>query len=175
MSPTHPMPEMLKALTDDFVSTARHLLETEGHLKAIATIGHEKEVIVIQMEDIGDKDTAASYIRKVAAGFNATFIFIINEAWMLDAKHASHYGSIIDRYGSIGGSPYGIECVFFQLETHDGTWSSYVPQKPLGLSKKKKTFGEVKFELFDAGEGRHTAGRFSWLLPQKKTPGTAKH
>lgn len=171
---THPMPELLKTLTSDFVSTARDLLQSEGHLDAVATIGNEKEIVVLQMEDLGDKDAAAEHIRKVAAGFNATFIFTIVEAWMLGAAHAPHHRSIIDRYGSIAASPYGIECVMFQLETREGTWSATAPQKPLGLSKRKKTFGEVKFEMFDGVEGRATAGRFSWLLPQKPT-GKTQH
>lgn len=174
MSTTHPMPEYLKALTDNFVSTARDLLQRVGHLDAVATVGNEKEIIVLKMEDLGDKDAAASYVRKVAAGFNATFIFTIVEAWMLGAAHAPHYNNIIDRYGSIAASPHGIECVMFQLETHEGTWSCYAEQKPLGLSKKKKTFGEVKFEMFDGVEGRATAGRLSWLLPQKPT-GKTQH
>jgi hypothetical protein len=164
----HPMPDNLKALTDNFVSTARDLLQNEGRLAAIAFIGRGNDITSIPMEVHGSKDQAAAHIHKVAATLEADFIFTIIEAWMLGKAHARHYDNIMERYGSIGGSPYGIECVMFQLETHEGTWSGTAPQKPLGLSKKKKTFGEVKFEMFDG-----VGGRFSGLL--SKPTGTTNH
>lgn len=158
-----PLPEKFQPLVDSFVGTARGLLQDEGHLAAVAFIGRGTDVISIPVEVHGDKDQAAAHVQKVAATLEADFIFTIIEAWMLGRPHAKDYDSIMRRYGSIGESPFGIECVLFQLETYEGIWTAYVEQKPLGLSKKKKTFGEVELELFDG-----TQGRFANLLPKPK-------
>jgi hypothetical protein len=83
-------------------------------------------------------------------------------AWTLPPDKVARYGEIVDEYGSIGASPYRIDAVAFNLETRHGMWSAQVPVKPKGVSKRKKTFGEPQFQLFDGGQGR-----FANLLPVK--------
>ena len=47
--------------------------------------------------------------------------------------------AILDKYGSIGASPYRVDVVSFGLETRYGVWMSQCEIKPKGISKKKRT------------------------------------
>ena len=69
---------------------------------------------------------------------------------------------IMERYGSIGASPYAIDVVSMALETRHGLWMAQVPIKPKGNSKMKRTMGSPTFQHFAEYEGR-----FSNLLPKK--------
>jgi hypothetical protein len=72
------------------------------------------------------------------------------------------FQEILDRYGSIGASPYRVDTVNFLLETHQGLWSAQLPFRPKGVSKKKRTFGQPELTL-----GEEMRGRFVGLLPVK--------
>ena len=163
-----PLPPDLQVMADSFVATARKNLEESGRLAPIVLLGRGNEMIPVLVEPLGDKDEAARHIRSVAAALDPDFAFTIIEAWILGPRHAKDYDAIIHRYGSIAASPYGIDSVHFTFETRNGTWAATAEQKPLGLSKKKKTFGEVKFEMFDG-----LAGRFTGFL--SKPAGSASH
>jgi hypothetical protein len=69
---------------------------------------------------------------------------------------------IIERYGSIGASPYRVDVVSCALETRHGLWFAQMPIKPKGVSKKKRTFGAPVFQYFTGARGR-----FVDLLPVK--------
>ena len=71
--------------------------------------------------------------------------------------------AILDKYGSIGASPYRVDVVSFGLETRYGVWMSQCEIKPKGISKKKRTIGTPAFQYF-----KEVAGRFTHLL--KKYP-----
>jgi hypothetical protein len=73
----------------------------------------------------------------------------------------SRYQQIIDKYGSVGASPYKIDTAAFMLETRYGVWGCQMKLMPKGYSKKKRTFGKVELPFLDAVEGR-----FVGLLPQ---------
>jgi hypothetical protein len=45
----------------------------------------------------------------------ADFIFMIMEAWSLRKDKLHHREEIMERYGSIGASPYKIDIVSFSL------------------------------------------------------------
>jgi hypothetical protein len=83
------------------------------------------------------------------------------EAWGLPKDKMPRYQEIIDKYGSIGASPYKIDIVGFMLETRYGVWGCQVTLKPKGYSKKKRTFGNVELLFMDGVEGR-----FVGLLPE---------
>ena len=70
--------------------------------------------------------------------------------------------AILDKYGSIGASPYAVDVVSLALETRHGVWMAEVPIKPKGISKKKRTIGSPEFRHFT-----EIAGRFVNLLPVK--------
>lgn len=160
-----PLPVRLAPLINSFIDQARDLLATDGYLTPVAFIWRSDrpptDMVTYALKEAGDKDAAADAVRQIARVMEADFVFLIMEAWMLDPTHARRYNEILDRYGSIGASPYAIDSVCFSLETHEGTWMGQVRQKPLGLSKKRKTFGPVEMRAnFDVAEGR-----FFGLLP----------
>jgi len=67
---------------------------------------------------------------------------------------------IIERYGSIGESPYRLDIVSFSLETHWGIWMAQAPiEEGEGGSR---TFAEPDFRRYPQAEGR-----FVGLLPIK--------
>ena len=90
----------------------------------------------------------------------ADFIFAVMEAWGLPRDKMPRYQEILDRYGSVGNSPYKIDTAAFVVETRYGVWREQVPPKPKGYSKKKRSFGPVKLQFMDRVEGR-----FVGLLP----------
>ena len=75
--------------------------------------------------------------------------------------------AILDKYGSIGASPYAVDVVSMSLETRHGVWMAEVLVKPKGISKKKRTIDTPEFRHFtEAG------GRFVNLLPVKDRAAT---
>lgn len=72
------------------------------------------------------------------------------------------YQEILDKYGSVGASPYKIDTAAFILETRYGVWGCQAPLKPKGYSKKKRTFGSVELLFMDGVEGR-----FVGLIPHQ--------
>ena len=70
----------------------------------------------------------------------------------------------MDKYGSIGASPYAVDVVSLALETRYGVWMAEMPIKPKGISKRKRTFGQPEFRHFSEYDGR-----FVNLLPVKES------
>lgn len=97
----------------------------------------------------------------------ADFIFVLMEAWSLRKDKLLQMNAILNKYGSIGASPYAVDVVSMSLETQHGVWMAEVPIKPKGISKMKRTIGSPEFRHFtEAG------GRFVNLLPIKDGPAT---
>jgi tetratricopeptide (TPR) repeat protein len=108
------------------------------------------------------KDRSALAIEAAAQSLRADFIFVLMEAWSLRKDKISQLDAIIERYGSIGASPYAVDIVSMALETRHGVWLAEVPIQPKGISKKKRTIGEPEFRHFTEAQGR-----FVNLLPMK--------
>ena len=117
--------------------------------------------ILIDTQSEDSKDGSVEHIKAAAEKTQADFVFTIMEAWGLPKDKMPRYQQIIDKYGSIGASPYKIDIVGFMLETRYGVWGCQMTLKPKGYSKKKRTFGKVELPFLDGVEGR-----FVGLLPQ---------
>ena len=76
------------------------------------------------------------------------------EAWGLPKDKLHRHQEILDRYGAIANCPCKIDTVSFVLETRHGIWTAQLPIAPKGLSKKKRTFGEVTLQFVDGAQGR---------------------
>jgi hypothetical protein len=96
----------------------------------------------------------------------ADFIFQIREAWMLPTKYVSKHEAIVEKYGSIGASPYAQDLAAFSLETTHRTWIATMPLKAKPPSKKKTYFRTGCFQHMPQVEGR-----FVRLLPNKENDG----
>lgn len=153
---------------------ARKLVEQGEPLASIAFIGNieTEQVYSVLLDDGSDqgKDASTKAIGMTAEMLDADFIFQIREAWELPPEHVSKYERIIDKYGSIGDSPYAVDVAAFTLETTHGVWIAMMPFKAKPPSKKRRTFGPVLLE-----HAPHVEGRFVGLLPQKANESGTLH
>lgn len=160
------IPDSYWRFISPLIVTARGLLEKGESLSPFAFVGSfESETcipVMLQSTSIEAKDRSALAIEAAALSMKADFIFVLMEAWSLRKDKLSQMDAILDKYGSIGASPYAVDIVSMALETRHGVWMAEVPIKPKGISKKKRTIGEPEFRLFTEAEGR-----FVNLLPMK--------
>lgn len=89
----------------------------------------------------------------------------------LSVSKVLKYEEIIERYGSVGASPYKIDTANFMLETRYGVWGAQVPLKFKAPSKKRRTFAAPAALIFMDG----IEGRFAGLLPAKHEGGANLH
>lgn len=159
-------PQAYLDIISPLIDKARGLLETGEKLQAIAFVGNlstqELVPVLIQPGSGEDKDKSALNIQSAAVMLKADFVFAIMEAWSLRSDKVSKMDAILDKYGSIGASPYAIDVCSLTLETRHGIWIAQQPIKPKGISKKKRTIGKAEFRFFT-----EAAGRFMHLLPKK--------
>ena len=166
-APISTPPQAYMDIISSLIDKARDFLEAGEKLQAFAFVGNltTKEVIpvMIQPGSIEDKDRSARAIQSVALVLEADFVFAITEAWSLRPDKIPQMDAILDKYGSIGASPYAIDICSFALETKRGVWVAQPQIKPKGISKKKRTIGVVDFRYF-----KEVEGRFMHLLPKKE-------
>ena len=161
------LPPKYEELIMPLVSKAKGFLEAGEDLSAIAFIGNfeTKQTIPVVLNTASDetKDASARAIALIAAEIEADFVFNIMEGWGLPKDKLDRFEEIVERYGSIGASPYKIDTANFMLETRHGIWGCQMPLKFKAPSKKRRTFaGQVIFQFMDGAEGR-----FTGLLPKK--------
>lgn len=150
------------------INKARDFLEAGEKLQAIAFVGnletHQTIPVLIQQETGDEKDNSARAIKSAAMVLEVDFVFTIMEAWSLRPDKVPQMDAIMDKYGSIGASPYAVDVCSLLLETKRGVWVAQPQIKPKGISKKKRTIqAPVEFRFFTEVEGR-----FAQLLPAKE-------
>jgi hypothetical protein len=159
-------------IIDPLIAVARDILEQGEELVPIAFVGDLTTGLThpVLMSTTSDraKDYSAYLIRHFAEIHHADFVFLITEAWGLSRDKMGRIGEILERYGSVGASPYRIDLATFSLKTRHGLWVAQATVKPKGVSKKKRTFGEPEFQHFT-----EVKGRFVDLLPVKEPDGDA--
>ena len=160
------IPDNYWKIISPLIATAREFLENGESLSPIAFVGSFSSdtciPVLLQSSSMEAKDRSALAIEAAAESLKADFIFILMEAWSLRKDKVSQMDAILDKYGSIGASPYAVDIVSMALETRHGVWMAEVPIKPKGISKKKQTIGQPEFRHFTEVEGR-----FVNLLPMK--------
>lgn len=167
------LPERYRSIVDPLIEQARSLLESGESLGPTAFVGaFEGEQIVpvvLQTGSEESKDNAAALVRTAANAISADFVVIVMEAWSLRKDKMHQIQAIMDKYGSVGASPYAVDVVSLAVETRHGFWMAEVPIKPKGISKRKRTFASPEFRHFTEYDGR-----FVNLLPIKDG-GTTLH
>ncbi len=166
------IPKNYLEVIEPLIAKARGFVEGGEKLAPIAFVGNftTKQILPVI---INTKDRSALAIQTTAAQLEADFVFTVMEAWGLPKDKIDRYQAILDRYGSIGNSPYKVDTASFTLETSYGIWGAQELLKPKGYSKKKRTFGQLTFRHMDGAEGR-----FVGLLPVREdasTGGTPLH
>ncbi len=148
------------------IDAARGFMERGESLIPVAFAGNLKtqKTLPVMLKSGSDeiKDESAAAIKHAATMLEADFVFVAMEAWSLRPDKLHRVDEILDKYGSIGNSPYAIDVVSMSLETRHGMWVAQLPIKPKGHSKKKRTFGQPEFRFFTEAKGR-----FVDLLPTK--------
>lgn len=166
-APISTPPQAYMDIISPLIDKARDYLENGEKLQAMAFVGNltTKQVIPVMINPGSgeDKDESSRNIQSVAQYSEADFVFTIMEAWSLRPDKVSKMDAIMDKYGSIGASPYAIDVCSIALETRRGVWVAQQQIKPKGISKKKRTIGVVEFRHYS-----EVAGRFMHLLPKKE-------
>lgn len=165
-APISTPPQAYMDIISSLIDKARGFLEAGDKLQAIAFVSNmtTKQIIpvMIQPGSGEDKDQSARMIQSAASALDADFVFTVMEAWSLRPDKVRQMDAILDKYGSIGASPYAVDVCSLMLETRRGVWVAQPLIKPKGISKKKRTIGVVEFRYFT-----EVKGRFSHLLPKK--------
>lgn len=164
------MPKAYRDLIEPLIGTTREIFAAGATLAPIALVGNiatrDMRLVTMDPHSADPKNDLVSAIRTVAKHQEADFIFTVMDAWALDPAQAHRYEEIIERYGSIGQSPYRIDIVSFSIETHWGVWMA---QAPLEMREGgSRTFAEPDFRRYP-----EAAGRFGGLLPAKDGEDTA--
>ena len=166
-APVSAPPRAYMDIIGPLIDKARAYLEAGEKLQPFAFVGNltTKQVVpvMIQQGSGEDNDQSARTIQSVASVLEADFVFAIMEAWSLRPDKLPQMDTILDKYGSIGASPFAIDVCSFSLETKRGMWVAQAQIKPKGISKKKRTIGIVEFRYYTEAEGR-----FTNLLPTKE-------
>jgi hypothetical protein len=166
-APISTPPQAYMDIISSQIDKARSLLEAGEKLQPFAFVGNltTKEIIpvMIQSGSGEGKDQSARLIQSASSVLDADFVFTVMEAWALRPDKVRQVDAILDKFGSIGASPYAIDVCVFSLETRHGMWISQPPIKPKGISRKKRTIGVVEFRYFTEAQGR-----FMHLLPKKE-------
>ena len=153
-------------VVNPLIATAREMMEDGQTLVPFAFIGNltRRETIPVTLETDSDdsKDAAAALIRELAEQQEADFVFVLMEAWSLPPERLGELDDILERYGSIGASPYRLDVISFSLETRHGIWVAQVPITPHPPPADGRTFDDPRFEHYTEAEGR-----FAALLPAK--------
>ncbi len=162
------LPSRYEELILPLVAKAKGFLEAGEDLSPLAFIGNfeTKQTVPVLIDTATEesKDSSVRAIALMAAEIDADYVFNIMEGWGLPKDKMNKYQEIIERYGSVGASPYKIDTANFMLETRHGVWGCQVPLKFKAPSKKRRTFAApVIFTFMDGAEGR-----FVGLLPRKE-------
>lgn len=163
MQPEAPISNPPQAYLDiilPLIASARGFLENGELLVPVAFPSNlttrRTAPVMLNSGSLDAKDESASEIKRAAASIEADFVFVIMEAWSLRPDKMLQVDKIMDKYGSIGNSPYAIDVVSMALETLHGMWVAQMPIKPKGYSKKKRTFGPPEFRFYTEAKGRFT-------------------
>ena len=140
------------------IEQAKAYLEAGDKLQPFAFVGNltTKQIVPVMIKPgTGeDKDESARLIHSSAMIIEADFVFTVMEAWSLRPDKVPHMNAIMDKYGSVGASPFAVDVCTFSLETRRGVWVAQPQIKPKGISKKKRTMQAVEFRYYTEAEGR---------------------
>jgi hypothetical protein len=166
------LPDRYTELIVPLIEKAKEFLAAGEALSPIAFVGSFESgqliPIVIDTNTEAAKDTSAHAIRLAAESIGADYVFTVMEGWGLPKDKIQRYEEIIERYGSIGASPWKIDTANFMLETRHGVWGAQVPLKFKAPSKKRRIFAApLNLQFMDGVEGR-----FMQLLPATGATGT---
>jgi hypothetical protein len=166
------IPRTYLAIVQPLIDTARGIMERGESLVPFAFVGNlttrETYAVMLDTGSEAKKDLSAETIRQLAHSHQADFVFVIMDAWSLPPDKMGQVDEILERYGSIGASPYRVDVIAFSLETRHGIWVAQAAVQSKGHTKGARTFAAPTFQHFTEAQGR-----FVDLLPVKDDEGGA--
>ena len=156
------LPEQHRAWVADVVAQVAVFLRDGEEVTPIAfvrTIANTLDLVATHFNSTEDKDAFAHFLRSKYYGGRAEALLFVSESWALKTDKLAEHDAIIEKYGSIGQSPFAVDSVMFTLETASLAYWCVPRILPWPPSKKRRRIeSPVKFRV--AG----SAGRFSHLL-----------
>ena len=138
-------PQAYMEIISPLIDKARNLLEAGNKLQAFAFVGNlstqQVAPVMIQPGSGEIKDQSAREIQVAARILDADFVFAIMEAWSLRPDKMSQMDAILDKYGSIGASPYAIDVCALSLETRRGYGLRSSRSSPWGFPRRNEPLG----------------------------------
>ena len=160
------IPGTYLAIIEPLIDTTRRIMERGESLVPFAFVGNlatrQTYSVMLNTGSDATKDRSAHLIKELAQLHQADFVFVIMDAWSLPPDKMSRLDEILERYGSIGASPYRVDVVAFSLETRYGIWVAQAPVRLKPDSGNVRTFDIPSFRHFTEAQGR-----FVDLLPVK--------
>ena len=118
------LPSRYEELILPLVAKAKGFLEAGEDLSPLAFVGNfeTKQTVPVLIDTASEdsKDASVRAISLMAVEIDADYVFNIMEGWGLPKGKLDRYQEIIERYGSVGASPYKIDTANFMLETRHG-------------------------------------------------------
>ena len=112
-APISTPPKAYMDIIGPLINSARGFLEAGEALQAFAFVGNlsSNQVVPVMIKSGADgaKDQSARLIQSAALAADADFVFTIMEVWSLRPDKVLQLDAILDKYGSIGASPYAID------------------------------------------------------------------
>ena len=141
------------------IDVARGLLEKGEQLVPIAFVGNfatsKTAQVLLESGTDAEKDRSALAIRLAADMLEADFVFLIMEAWSLRKDKMPQIDAILDKYGSIGASPYRVDVVSFGLETRYGVWMCSARSSSRAFPRRSGPSAR-RIPVFQGSRGRFT-------------------
>lgn len=149
------------------VGQARRFLEDGQELAPLSFVGNLARELMVTIpmatNTVGAKEESAAHVRQAALAMDADYVIQVTEAWALP-QHLVRLGAdILEKYGSIENYPGKLDTAHFALETRERYYWASPLIVPRGMSKRRRTIGDVVFKPTDP----RAEGRFTGYLPKK--------
>jgi len=152
------LPQTYRVAVAGFIEKARELVHEGKPLEAVLFVGRLEppQFHSIEMDPASAvaKAEAGEHGRMLAKMLNADYALMVCEAWSVPESEVRNANAILDRYESLAHYPGRIEVAAFSLETRYGVWAAQAQLKAVYPSKRRRTFGPVRFVAADYGDGR---------------------
>jgi hypothetical protein len=158
------LPDNFKAVFDDIVTAVRQDLRKGGQLEPWILVGSADDrvhEIVGKMNNQADKEQWSTDTHNAVRVLGGKLVIMVTESWGLPASMVPQHFEIIEKYGSIGNSPFKVDCISISLETEYGHWLGLADIKPDPPSKFRRKLGELKII-----PAHYSAGLFGGFIPK---------
>lgn len=117
------LPETYLTVITPIVDAAVALLGEGAALPPFVFVGSTATFEIVPLPVEGDAHVARQRIQAEAARLQADLAFLVQETWALQLHNAPSLPKILQKYGSVGASPFKDRVLSLTLETRNGAWA----------------------------------------------------